>query len=102
MFQEALPRISRSCLFWLYCLYKIIKSKLFRLKFNMDDTDNTMFSPNSNTPKLVQVVIKYSGGLIKNEKHATYVLFGFVLIVTLVSFFLVFGGKGDVNFNPED
>lgn len=45
------------------------------------------------TPKIIQWVIKYSGGLIKNEKQASYVIFGVVaLIVIVVIAILVSGG----------
>jgi hypothetical protein len=57
---------------------------------------------NPNTPKLIQLVIKYSGGLIKDDKQASYVLIGFVLVAIVFSFLLIFGGRDEVNFNPED
>lgn len=44
------------------------------------------------TPKIVQWVIKYSGGLIKDEKQANYVLIGFVAVAIVISLFLFFGG----------
>ena len=68
----------------------------------MGDTENTMNPPDSSTPKLVQIVIKYSGGLIKNDTQARYFLFGFVIIAAIVSLILIFGGRGQTNFNPED
>ncbi len=43
-------------------------------------------------PKIVQWVIKYSGGLIKNEKQAYYVILGFVALAIIISLFLFFGG----------
>ncbi|MDI6603089.1 MAG: hypothetical protein QME57_03170 [Patescibacteria group bacterium] len=49
-------------------------------------------------PKIVQWLIKYSGGLIKNEKQATYVLLGFVVLAIIVSLFLLFGGEKTVKF----
>ena len=44
-------------------------------------------------PKIIQWVIKYSGGLVKNEKQANYVLLGFVVLAIIVSLFLFFGGR---------
>lgn len=44
-----------------------------------------------NTPKIVKLVIKYSGGAISDEKQANYVLFGFVVVAIVVSLFLFFG-----------
>jgi hypothetical protein len=48
----------------------------------------------SETPKMIQWVIDYSGGLIKDEKQASYVLIGFVVIVIIIILFLFFGGGG--------
>jgi len=49
----------------------------------------------SETPKIVQWVIKYSGGLVKDKKQAQYVLLGFVVVVIIISLFLIFGGGGE-------
>lgn len=46
----------------------------------------------SSTPKMVQWVIKYSGGVVKDEQQANYVLIGFVTVAVTVSLFLIFGG----------
>ena len=45
------------------------------------------------TPKIVQWAIKYSGGYVKDEKQANYVLLGFVALAIIVSIFLVSGGS---------
>jgi acetylglutamate kinase len=47
-------------------------------------------------------VIKYSGGLVKDEKQASYVIFGFVALAIIVSLVLVFGGGGRQETLPED
>jgi hypothetical protein len=44
----------------------------------------------SDTPKIIQWVIKYSGGYIKDEKQASYVLMGFVAVVIIISFLSLF------------
>jgi len=49
----------------------------------------------SDTPKIIQWVIKYSGGYIKDENQASYVLLGFVVLAIVVSLFLFFGGGGN-------
>jgi len=47
------------------------------------------------TPKIIQWVIKYSGGIIKNEKQASYVLIRFVAVAVVIALFLIFGsGSG--------
>ena len=47
----------------------------------------------SDTPKIIQLVMKYSGGYIKDEKQASYVLIGFVVMAIIISIFLVSGGS---------
>ena len=46
------------------------------------------------TPKIIQRVIKYSGGLVKDEKQANYVLIGFVAVAIVITLVLIFGGGG--------
>ena len=52
------------------------------------------------TPKIIQWVFKYSGGLVKDEKQANYVLFGFVAMAVVIMLFLIFGGGGSKSQNP--
>jgi hypothetical protein len=44
----------------------------------------------SGTPKIIQWVIKYSRGSM-DEKQASYLIWGFVVLAFIVSFFLFFG-----------
>lgn len=44
------------------------------------------------TPKIVEMVIKYSGGYIKDEKQASYFLICFVTVVIVISLFMFFSG----------
>ena len=46
----------------------------------------------SHAPKIIRWLFKYSGGLIKNERQAVYVLLGFMVFVIIISLFLIFGG----------
>lgn len=41
---------------------------------------------------MIQWVIKYSGGLVKDKIQAKYVLLGFVLVAIVISLILLFGG----------
>jgi len=56
------------------------------------------------TPKMIRWVIKYSGGLVKDKKQASYVLIGFVALAVIVALFLIFGGGGEsqreIEYNP--
>ena len=47
-------------------------------------------------PKIIQWTIKYSGGLIKDTKQASYVLSGIVVLVIIISLFLIFSGGDKV------
>ena len=57
-------------------------------------------------PKIIRWVIKYSGGLIRNEKQAFYFISGFILIAFIIALLLIFGGGGGgekedlENFSP--
>jgi len=50
----------------------------------------------SDTPKIIQLVMKYSGGYIKDEKQASYVLVGFVAVAIIISLIIIFSGGGGV------
>lgn len=41
--------------------------------------------------KLVNLIIKISGGLVKDERRANYVILGFVFIVIILSIAIFFG-----------
>lgn len=42
--------------------------------------------------KMVQWLVKHSGGLIKNDKQANYLLIAFALVIFAISLFIFFGG----------
>ncbi|HEY4508909.1 MAG TPA: hypothetical protein VJC13_01340 [Candidatus Paceibacterota bacterium] len=46
------------------------------------------------TPKIVEWIIKSSGGLIKNENQANYVLIGLSVLAIIISLFLFFSSGG--------
>ena len=69
------------------------------IKFNEQQPQPPSYFPG--TPKIIQWLIRYSGGLIKNEKQAGYVIFGFVVLAIIISLFLFFGnGGGSKSENP--
>src|SRR5258708_1936283 len=43
--------------------------------------------------KMTERLMKYSGGIIKDERQAEYVLLGFVVVALGISFYLFFGGN---------
>ncbi|MBI4155694.1 MAG: hypothetical protein HY507_00490 [Candidatus Zambryskibacteria bacterium] len=42
------------------------------------------------TPKMVKLVMKISGGAITEQRQAEYVLFGFVIVAIITSLFVFF------------
>lgn len=48
-------------------------------------------------PGMVRFIMKYSGGYVKDEKQANYVLIGFVVLAVIISSFLIFSGGGGPN-----
>ncbi len=74
-----------------------------KIVFEGEQFQRTTRSFETPTPKIVQWVIKYSGGLIKDENQANYVLIGFVVLAIIVSMFLIFGGDSSnkkIPFKP--
>ena len=53
------------------------------------------------TPKIIQWVIRYSGGLIKGEKQAFVVLIGFIILAVTLSLILIFSGNGGQENVPQ-
>jgi hypothetical protein len=52
------------------------------------------------TPKIVEWVIKYSGGYVKDERQANYVLIGFVVLVIIVFLMVIFSGGSKIPPSP--
>jgi len=69
-------------------------------KFNKQRPQTPLYLPG--TPKVIQWVIKYSGGLIKDEKQAQYVILGFIVLTIIISLFLFFLlSAGGIDIPPE-
>ncbi len=49
------------------------------------------------TPKIIEWIIKYSGGYITDAKQANYLLIGFVIVMLILSFFLIFNSSESIN-----
>ena len=48
------------------------------------------------TPKVIVWTMKYSGGLIKNERHAAWAVLGFVALLLTITLFLLFRGGNPI------
>jgi len=71
-----------------------------KVVFGGDESQRTRQSFQTPTPKIVEWVIKYSGGLVKNEKQANYVLLGFVVVAIIVFLMVVFSGGSEIQPPP--
>ncbi len=70
-----------------------------KIVFEGGEFQRTRQSFQTPTPKIVEWVIKYSGGVIKDEKQANYVLIGFVAVAIIISLFLIFSSGSNVSSN---
>ena len=61
-----------------------------RITFEGEESQYPARSFDSQNPKIIQWVIKYSGGYIKEEKQASYVLIVFVVGAILLAFIIPF------------
>lgn len=59
------------------------------VQFNIDDGSQLQLA--QKTPTMVRLAMKYSGGLVKNETQANYVLLGLAVVAFTVSLVLFSG-----------
>jgi hypothetical protein len=64
------------------------------VQFDVDQIQHPSFKPKGSV--LARLVIKYSNGLINDERQANYVLVGFAVIAFTLSLFL-FPGSAEVS-----
>lgn len=61
------------------------------------------FFDQTDTPKVVKLVMKYSGGAIKEQKTAEYILFALVIIAVSISIFIfITGGNSGHKSSQEE
>lgn len=64
-----------------------------KIVFEGEEFQSSNQSFGGSTPKIVGWVMQYSGGYIKNETQANYVLLGFVVLAIIVSLFFFLSGN---------
>jgi len=66
-----------------------------RIEFETDSYKAVKFYNETNTPTIIRLMMKFSGGLVKSERQAEYILLGFVLLMIIVAviIFIVSGGS---------
>ena len=68
--------------------------KEFETKSQTEQNQKTPEIPkDSEVPKIVQLVMKWSGGAIKEQKQAEYILLGVAILAIGISLFLIFRGS---------
>jgi hypothetical protein len=63
-----------------------------RVVFENEKRYSRTSSSQSKTSRIVQWIIRHSGGLIRNERQALCVVYGFVAVAAATSFIVLFGG----------
>lgn len=69
-----------------------------RITFEGEEFQRPVTSFQTQTPKIVQWIVQYSGGFIKDEKQAQYALMGFMIAAVVTSIFLFSGGGNEAKF----
>ena len=72
-----------------------------KIVFEGEEFQRSRQSFQTPTPKIVRLVIKYSGGYIKGENQANYFLIGFAAAAIIISLFLFFGGGNNQISSPN-
>lgn len=65
-----------------------------KIIFENEDFRRPVQSFQSKTPKIIDWVIEHSGGYIKDENQAGYVLVGFVILAIVMGFIFLFSSGG--------
>ena len=70
-----------------------------KIEFEEEKWQRPIRTFHSGTPEIVRLVIKYSGGYIKDEKQATHAILVVVIIAIIFSLFL---GGGQTTNSSKD
>lgn len=76
---------------------EIPKNKVEGIQFEIPSYGALKYYNETDTPKMVKLVMKWSG--FKEQKQAEYVLLGFVVVAIGISLFLFFGGGSGISTN---
>ena len=72
---------------------EVSKNEVEGIQFEVPSYGAVKYYNETDTPKMVKLAMKLSGGMIKTERQAEYVLLGFVVVAIGVSLFLMLGGE---------
>jgi hypothetical protein len=77
--------------------------KEFEIKSTVEQVQKTAINKKTpDIPKMVQLVMKWSGGAIKEQRQAEYILLGFVVLAIIISLFLFFGASRKMNLSTQE
>jgi len=68
-----------------------------RVTFDDEQRHTRLYT--SQTSTMSQWLMKYSGGYVKNEKQASYVMMVFVILAVSFSIYLLFDSRGNMQDN---
>ena len=71
-------------------VYNAPQKKVSGIEFQTDSYRMAKSSTGTDVPKMVRLVMKLSGGAIKEQKTAEHVLLGIALLMFLASFYFFF------------
>ncbi|OGI76527.1 hypothetical protein A3C67_01785 [Candidatus Nomurabacteria bacterium RIFCSPHIGHO2_02_FULL_42_19] len=71
------------------------------IRFETNDYPAVKYYRETTTPKIIKLVMKYSGGSIKEEKQAEYVLLGLILIAIVLTF-IIWPSSSSLKLSPEE
>lgn len=72
-----------------------------KIEFEGEEFQHSTRSFQDENSKMPQWIINHSGGKIKNENTANFVLILFAILIIIISLFLFFSG-GKTTGSPED
>ncbi|MDE2031109.1 MAG: hypothetical protein KGI58_02515 [Patescibacteria group bacterium] len=75
-----------------------------KVEFEGDEfrMNHPTFQTQTQTPKIVRLVMKYSGGKIKDEKTAEYIVVGILILAIIIPLFFVFGNGHKVSLKQRE
>jgi len=71
-----------------------------KIVFEEEELQRHVHSFQSPPSKIVEWVLKYSGGYVKDKNQANYVLLGFVVVGVIFTFTLLFSGRNKDILTP--
>lgn len=74
-----------------------------KIRFENEGWQSSPYTRKPADPKIIRWAIRYSGGFIKDEKQANFVLMGFASVLIVISIFLLTNSRNvrGPSFEPD-